>query len=110
MFKRTEGISTTDILGRILDVQLDQKVDSNVAIGHDDDDKAVQFMNVASQLEAFMHLVTPREGQKIVYVCGSFDLIHPGHVEFLKQARALGDYLIVGVQSDEVVCLKISDL
>ena len=29
------------------------------------------------------------------------DLFHRGHVEFLKRARALGDYLIVGVMSDE---------
>ena len=31
------------------------------------------------------------------------DLFHYGHVDFLKQARALGDYLLVGVHSDDVV-------
>lgn len=59
-------------------------------------------MNVASQLERFMKLTPPTEEQKVVYVSGSFDLLHPGHIEFLKQARALGDYLIVGVQNDSV--------
>ena len=38
-----------------------------------------------------------------VYVDMVADLFHYGHVEFLKQARALGDYLLVGVHSDDVV-------
>jgi len=38
-----------------------------------------------------------------VYADMTADLFHAGHVEFLKQARALGDYLIVGVMSDEDV-------
>ena len=36
-----------------------------------------------------------------VYADMTADLFHSGHVEFLKQARALGDYLIVGVMSDD---------
>ena len=36
-----------------------------------------------------------------VYVDMTADLFHYGHVEFLRQARALGDYLIVGVHADE---------
>lgn len=39
----------------------------------------------------------------IVLVNGVFDIIHPGHISFLEQARAHGDILIVGVQSDEAV-------
>ena len=38
-----------------------------------------------------------------VYVDMVADLFHYGHVELLKQARALGDYLLVGVHSDELV-------
>ena len=38
---------------------------------------------------------------KIVYVSGSFDILNPGHIEFLKKARDLGDYLIVGLYSDK---------
>jgi ethanolamine-phosphate cytidylyltransferase len=59
-------------------------------------------------MESFMKLTPPTDDQKIVYVCGSFDLLHPGHIEFLKQARALGEYLIVGVQNDEVNNKKFS--
>jgi rfaE bifunctional protein nucleotidyltransferase chain/domain len=42
-------------------------------------------------------------GEKIVFTNGVFDLLHPGHVRYLKEARALGDALIVGVNSDRSV-------
>ena len=38
---------------------------------------------------------------KRVITYGTFDLIHQGHVNILKRAKALGDYLIVGVTSEE---------
>ena len=37
----------------------------------------------------------------VVFTNGVFDILHRGHVEYLEQARALGDHLIVGVNSDE---------
>ena len=40
------------------------------------------------------------EGRRIVFTNGVFDLLHPGHVRYLRQARALGDALIVGVNGD----------
>lgn len=39
-------------------------------------------------------------GQIIVFTNGVFDVLHPGHVRYLRDARALGDVLIVGVNSD----------
>jgi D-beta-D-heptose 7-phosphate kinase / D-beta-D-heptose 1-phosphate adenosyltransferase len=39
-------------------------------------------------------------GRRIVFTNGVFDLLHAGHVEFLRQAKALGDVLVVGVNSD----------
>ena len=39
-------------------------------------------------------------GETIVFTNGVFDLLHPGHVRYLQRARALGDALIVGVNSD----------
>ncbi len=39
-------------------------------------------------------------GQCVVFVGGCFDLLHPGHIRLLEQARSHGDILIVGVQSD----------
>ncbi len=41
--------------------------------------------------------------EKVVFTNGCFDLIHPGHVELLRQARALGTKLIVGINSDASV-------
>ena len=40
---------------------------------------------------------------RVVYVDGSFDLFHVGHVETLKKAKSLGDFLIVGVHDDQIV-------
>ena len=42
-------------------------------------------------------------GKTLVFTNGVFDLLHPGHVRYLQQARALGDALIVGVNSDRSV-------
>ena len=39
-------------------------------------------------------------GKKIVFTNGVFDILHPGHIRYLKDARAMGDVLIVGVNSD----------
>lgn len=44
----------------------------------------------------------PRE-ERVVFTNGCFDLIHPGHVAYLDAARALGDRLVVGVNSDASV-------
>lgn len=41
--------------------------------------------------------------KKIVFTNGCFDIIHPGHVTYLNEARSLGDILIVGINSDESV-------
>jgi D-beta-D-heptose 7-phosphate kinase/D-beta-D-heptose 1-phosphate adenosyltransferase len=42
-------------------------------------------------------------GGRVVFTNGVFDLLHPGHVRYLQQARALGDALVVGVNSDRSV-------
>jgi D-beta-D-heptose 7-phosphate kinase/D-beta-D-heptose 1-phosphate adenosyltransferase len=42
-------------------------------------------------------------GKKIAFTNGCFDILHAGHVRYLEQARALGDVLIVAVNSDESV-------
>jgi D-sedoheptulose 7-phosphate isomerase len=44
-----------------------------------------------------------KEMEKIVFTNGCFDLIHPGHVDFLERAKALGTKLIVGINSDRSV-------
>ena len=44
-----------------------------------------------------------RQGRKVVFTNGVFDLLHPGHVRYLRAARAEGDVLIVAVNSDRSV-------
>jgi D-beta-D-heptose 7-phosphate kinase/D-beta-D-heptose 1-phosphate adenosyltransferase len=44
-----------------------------------------------------------REGQRLVFTNGCFDLLHPGHVRYLAHARSLGDALVVALNSDASV-------
>ncbi len=44
-----------------------------------------------------------QSGEKIVFANGCFDIIHFGHVHYLKEAKSLGDKLVVGVNSDASV-------
>ncbi|WP_081000509.1 adenylyltransferase/cytidyltransferase family protein [Citrobacter freundii] len=41
---------------------------------------------------------------KVVYVSGTFDLFHSNHLKMIEYGRGLGDTLIVGVSTDELVC------
>ena len=43
------------------------------------------------------------DGKKLVFTNGCFDLLHPGHVRYLQQARALGDALLVALNGDASV-------
>lgn len=44
-----------------------------------------------------------RTGKTLVFTNGVFDILHAGHVQYLTQAKALGDILVVGVNTDESV-------
>ena len=49
-------------------------------------------------------------GRRLVFTNGCFDLLHPGHLRYLAEARALGDFLWVGLNSDRSIrSLKGSD-
>jgi len=43
------------------------------------------------------------KGGKVVFTNGCFDILHAGHVRYLKQARAAGDILVLGLNSDSSV-------
>jgi len=43
------------------------------------------------------------EGKRVVFTNGCFDILHRGHVEYLRKAKALGDVLVVGVNTDSSV-------
>lgn len=56
---------------------------------------------LCSLLIPFLQFLQPDD--RIVYVAGAFDVFHVGHLDFLEQARKLGDFLIVGLHTDPVV-------
>jgi D-beta-D-heptose 7-phosphate kinase/D-beta-D-heptose 1-phosphate adenosyltransferase len=45
----------------------------------------------------------PQRPARLCFTNGCFDLLHPGHVRYLEDARALGDFLVVGLNSDDSV-------
>jgi len=44
-----------------------------------------------------------KQEEKVVFTNGCFDLLHPGHIQYLEDAKALGDRLIIGLNADESI-------
>eukprot|EP00462_Mataza_sp_D1_P021274 CAMPEP_0175138104 /NCGR_PEP_ID=MMETSP0087-20121206/10166_1 /TAXON_ID=136419 /ORGANISM="Unknown Unknown, Strain D1" /LENGTH=427 /DNA_ID=CAMNT_0016420975 /DNA_START=20 /DNA_END=1303 /DNA_ORIENTATION=+ len=121
IIKRTSGVSTTDLVGRLLLMTKDHHLkspkgeqDSGVETRNYDPAEEKQrarskqesissFLPTAWRLSAFSNNRIPSADDTVVYVDGAFDLFHVGHIEFLEKARALGTFLLVGVHHDEVV-------
>jgi ethanolamine-phosphate cytidylyltransferase len=59
-----------------------------------------QYLPTSRRIAQFGNQKEPSSTDRIVYCDGAFDLLHPGHISFLAKAKALGDYLVVGVHSD----------
>ncbi len=57
-------------------------------------------MNPILSIEEALSL---RSDKRLVFTNGVFDVLHAGHISYLKEARELGDLLIVGLNSDESV-------
>ena len=59
---------------------------------------------VVTQEELILHVAErKRNGERVVVTNGCFDLLHPGHIRVLEESRALGDALIVAINSDASV-------
>lgn len=118
--KRTEGVSSTDIVGRILScikgtkVSEDHPDTSNCEASHDVNNvqsgesysksaKTPQFLPTSRRIVQFSNAKGPGPNARIVYIDGAFDLFHAGHVEILKNARRHGDFLLVGIHTDQTV-------
>jgi len=119
--KRTEGVSTTDIVGRMLLMTKDHfrnPLSDAHAAGSEDWEtgstgsvtdlhrnfvRQSDFLPTARRINQFSSGKTPTPGDVIVYIDGAWDMFHAGHIEILKNAHDLGDFLIVGVHSDQVV-------
>ena len=66
-------------------------------------------MNKLTRLDELTEIAKrfKKEGKKIIFTNGCFDLLHLGHIRYLKEAKRLGDILIVGLNSDNsVISLK----
>ncbi|MEY4852434.1 MAG: hypothetical protein RIS99_829 [Bacteroidota bacterium] len=62
--------------------------------------------NIDSKIFDFNDLkeiLSKKKNEKVVFTNGCFDILHRGHVSYLQNARGLGDFLIVGVNSDRSV-------
>jgi len=65
----------------------------------------LEFSEKIKSIEEVKQLIKKRreKGQIMVFTNGCFDILHVGHVHYLSSARSLGDFLVVGVNSDESV-------
>lgn len=80
---RTEGVSTTDIVGRMLLMTKEHHFQNDVSLGQQS-----KFLTTSRMLTLFSDdIQAPPPGARIVYIDGSWDLFHPGHVCILKAAR-----------------------
>ncbi|RME18597.1 MAG: D-glycero-beta-D-manno-heptose 1-phosphate adenylyltransferase [Bdellovibrio sp.] len=59
--------------------------------------------HLLTERDFWERLQKERQGKKVVFTNGCFDLLHVGHVRYLKEARQLGDLLVVGLNSDASV-------
>jgi rfaE bifunctional protein nucleotidyltransferase chain/domain len=70
-----------------------------VAVGHAP--RSRELGRAVSQGDLILHRREwKRNGQRVVFASGGFELLHPGHIRLLEQGRSLGDILVVGIQSD----------
>lgn len=95
IFKRTEGISTTNLLGRIM--MCSEQNNSHTQIYKP---LASKFLSTGWRLREFCNEKYPQEGDKIIYIDGAWDLLHPSHIQALEEAKKKGDFLYVGVYDD----------
>ncbi|KAF8715754.1 hypothetical protein HU200_026700 [Digitaria exilis] len=106
--KRTEGVSSTDIVGRIL-LTFKHKdaddIDEKVEVKPNDELKSQlsHFLPTSRRIMQFSNGQAPSPCARVVYLDGSFDLFHAGHVEILRSARQLGDFLLVGIHDDQSI-------
>ncbi|MCD6225078.1 MAG: D-glycero-beta-D-manno-heptose 1-phosphate adenylyltransferase [Deltaproteobacteria bacterium] len=61
-------------------------------------DKIIKSEDISSKIQAFK-----KNGKRIVFTNGCFDILHAGHVRYLAAAGAEGDILVVGLNSDKSV-------
>lgn len=109
---RTEGVSSSDILGRMLllnkahhQYDLENTGSHLSSTMKSQYKRPSKFLTTNRMLRLFSakNRDPPKEGPHVVYIDGSFDMFHPGHIKMLGLAKEQGNYLIVGVHNDSIV-------
>ncbi|KAK4748148.1 hypothetical protein SAY87_014734 [Trapa incisa] len=122
--KRTEGVSSTDIVGHMLlcvrersksgthKSQNHSSLQRQFSHGHSQKfedggsgsgTRVSHFLPTSRRIVQFSNGKGPGPDARIIYIAGAFDLFHAGHVEILRLARGLGDFLLVGIHTDQTV-------
>ena len=127
--RRTQGVSTTELVGRMLLMSKDhsEPTEEDSSENQDEEESKVErkkakvenfagknpespytagvshFLTTSKRVLQFSNSKEPQPDDRVVYVDGGFDLYHLGHIEFLREAKKLGDYLLVGVHDDETI-------
>lgn len=106
--KRTEGTSTTTLIGKLLSASKERRDapapgDAEQAAGGGPQPTLLATMSRLAQFYGERARAMPGSDRRVVYAPGSWDLFHVGHVHLLARARALGDFVVVGVHDDQVV-------
>lgn len=101
--RRTPSVSTTELVGRMCLMQ-----GASICAGRSDsnaDDVVISTLWISQFMAGrqFPSPLPPGKDVRVVYVAGAFDLCHAGHVAFLEAAKAMGDYLVVGIHDDATV-------
>lgn len=107
---RTEGVSTTDFIGRMLLLTKEHHQKDRSKREDSDRDETMllgrqsKFLTTSRMMRLFSAGVkAPSNDMKVIYIDGAWDMFHCGHVTMLKEAKKRGDYVIVGVHGDAIV-------
>jgi len=125
VFKRTEGISTTEIIGRLLMVSKEYYLKESIFKDSDKNSEEIisvnsigkqltmdnlelgpvvsKFLTTSWRLAEFTNHKYPKSTDKVVFIDGAFDILHIGHMETLKAAKEMGDFLYVGLHDDKTI-------
>ena len=97
---RLANLAAGIVVGHVgtVPVPLDELRDRFTAVQHGCTGKVMTWAQAAARTAAWQ-----TAGRRVVFTNGCFDLLHPGHIRLLEQARDAGDRLVVGLNSDASV-------
>ncbi|CAD7975134.1 unnamed protein product [Amoebophrya sp. A25] len=114
--KRTEGVSTTDFIGRLLSLSkahhepsspILETTRASAAASKNQAGLSSQGVKLLASTRRISEFSKPHRlpaaDDVVVYCDGSFDMFHLGHATTLKKAKALGTFLVVGIHDDDAV-------